>query len=76
MNKTDPNMPCVLFERRLPFNNGRLLLTGDYAQYHVGIGIGGTVGNTLITDFQPAFNTCTSNELSNNPFCFNSRYFL
>lgn len=41
--------------------NGRLLLTGDYAQYHVGIGIGGTVGNTLITDFQPAFNTCTSN---------------
>ncbi len=49
--------------------NGRLLLTGDYKQYH----IGGAAGNsqasysTLTGGFQPAFNSCwpSSNMISN-----------
>ncbi|SHK84095.1 flagellin C-terminal helical region [Selenomonas ruminantium] len=41
--------------------NGRLLLTGDYAQYRLDTsGSGGSGQNTLISGFQPAFNTCAS----------------
>ncbi|SHK70653.1 Flagellin FlgL [Selenomonas ruminantium] len=41
--------------------NGRLLLTGDYAQYRIGAAsspISSSV--TMISDFQPAFNSCSS----------------
>ena len=36
--------------------NGRLLLTGDYAEYHIDYSQGEPA--TMISGFQPAFNTC------------------